>query len=102
MDTLQLSIVSSPVHMSIRVVKPACCFQVSSPVRLQLFSYWGGSITTANPDYAELPAGYCLSFDRHHNNKKVCVQTHIQRSQQVEFIYVILGEMKPCDFISKL
>ena len=32
-DTLQLSIVSSPVHMSTGVVKPACCFQVSSPVQ---------------------------------------------------------------------
>lgn len=32
MGSLQLSIVSSPVHRSIRVLKPAYCFQVSSQV----------------------------------------------------------------------
>lgn len=34
-DTVQLSIVSSPVHMSIGVVKPAWGFQVSSPASRQ-------------------------------------------------------------------
>lgn len=54
-DTLPLSIVSSPVHSSIEVVKPAGCFQVNSPpAGPQLFSRWGGSMV-----YMEHPAGYC-------------------------------------------
>lgn len=35
-DTQQLSVVSTSVRRSIRVVKPACCFQVSFPVGQQL------------------------------------------------------------------
>lgn len=38
-DTQQLPIVLAPVHMSTSVVKPACCFQVSSPVSPQLHSH---------------------------------------------------------------
>lgn len=44
LDSLQLSAVCGPVHMSIRVVKPACCFQVSSPVIPQVLGYWGRSM----------------------------------------------------------
>lgn len=38
-DTLQPPIVSSPVHMSIGVVKSACCFQVSSPAAPQVIEW---------------------------------------------------------------
>lgn len=41
-DPLQLSIVSSPVHMSIRMVTLACCFQVSSPASPQILSWVRG------------------------------------------------------------
>lgn len=56
METLKLPVVFGPVHMSIGVVKPACCFQVSSPVSGQLLREINdSSLTGAASNLTRLP-----------------------------------------------
>ncbi|KAM7407346.1 hypothetical protein PAMA_003190 [Pampus argenteus] len=82
-DTLQLSIVSSSVNMSIRVVKPACCFQ-----NTQTPTTWPGRKRYSYLDYV---FDQCKHMEE--IKKVVDAKEHDSRSS---------SNMSPSDFLDSL